>query len=86
MYFNKDRIIYGILSIITVNFVNIYMCLYIQGCMFLTMKTGIRVSELSWFRVSGSKNIRKRTALLAYQRKGSVVYKCKTITGLTSEN
>ena len=47
MYFNKDRIIYGILSIITVNFVNIYMCLYTQGCMFLTMKTGIRVSELS---------------------------------------
>ena len=77
MYFNKDRIIYGILSIITVNFVNIYMCLYTQGCMFLT---------LSWFRVSGSKNIRKRTALLAYERKGSVVYKCKTITGLTSEN
>ena len=27
------------------------------------MKTGIRVSEVSWFRVSGSKNIRKRTAL-----------------------
>ena len=48
MYFNKDRIIYGILSIITVNFVNIYMCLYTQGCMFLTMKTGIRVSGSSW--------------------------------------
>ena len=41
MYFNKDC---GILSIITVNFVNIYMCLYTQGYMFLTMKTGIRVS------------------------------------------
>ena len=83
MYFNQDRIIYGILSIITVNFDNIYMCLYTQGYMFLTMKTGILTVLISGIRFQ---NIRKRTALLAYQRKGSVVYKCKTITGLTSEN
>ena len=30
---------------------------------------GIRVSEVSWFRVSGSKNIRKRTALAKYRWK-----------------
>ena len=50
MYFNKDRIIYGILSIITVNFVNIYICLYTQGYMFLTMKTGIRTVLISGIR------------------------------------